>query len=459
MGGVGQRKDSMRRRDFLKAVGVGTAALVLARSARPASTRKPNIILIMADDLGYGDIGCYGSETIRTPNIDALAAGGMKFTDYHSNCPVCSPTRAALLTGRYQQRTGIEGVVTAARHRDKGLPLAETTFAEVLKSAGYTTAIFGKWHVGYDPRFNPVKQGFDAFRGYVSGNVDYHSHIDQEGYEDWWTDDRPVPEEGYVTDLITQHGLRFIEQNRSWPFCLYLPHEAPHFPYQGREDNADRTIGQGKPIHGTRQDKAGGYREMIEVMDEGIGRIVGTAKRLGLERDTFIFFCSDNGATAVGSNGPLRGGKGSLWEGGHRVPAIAYWPGKIEPGSVTGETVLGMDLFPTIAAIAGAALPAGLILDGVDLRPVILEGKRLPERTLFWRYDGKTAIRKGPWKLLVNQPAEDNETQPPVRLFKLDEDLEERNNLADAQPERAKALRAELAAWEAEVSAGVERQT
>ncbi|NQT02271.1 MAG: sulfatase-like hydrolase/transferase [Planctomycetes bacterium] len=199
-----------------------------------ATAERPNIILIMADDLGYGDIGCYGSKKIRTPNIDALARGGLRFTDYHSNCPVCSPTRAALLTGRYQQRCGIEGVVTAAKHRHTGMALEEVTFAEVLKRRGYATGIFGKWHVGYNVEFNPAKQGFDEFIGYVSGNVDYHSHIDQAGFEDWWKNLQKVPEEGYCTDLITKHGVDFIERHKDGPFCLYLPHEAPHYPYQGR---------------------------------------------------------------------------------------------------------------------------------------------------------------------------------------------------------------------------------
>jgi len=384
---------NMNRREFVKFVAAGTAAL-LGRGqagARSRTADKPNIILIMADDLGYGDIGCYGSTKIKTPNIDALAKGGMKFTDYHSNCPVCSPTRAALLTGRYQQRSGIEGVVYAkGPARQTGLSLEETTFAEVLKKRGYATALFGKWHLGYNVEFNPARQGFDEFRGYVSGNVDFHSHIDGAGFDDWWKNLEKVPEEGYTTDLITKHGVDFIERHKDEPFCLYLPHEAPHSPYQGRNDPPVRLPGgkKGKGLKGEEITRA--YKEMVEVMDEGIGRIVNTVRRLGLERKTFIFFCSDNGATKNGSNGALSGFKGSLWEGGHRVPAVAYWPGRIRPGTTTDQTVLGMDLYATMVSIAGAKLLALRQVESCSQRPLETAG---PEQ-------GNNALqsRHGPWR-------------------------------------------------------------
>jgi len=443
----------MNRREFIKFAIGGTAVVVMPNygcsvgEISKAITKRPNIILIMADDLGYGDVGCYGSKKIQTPNIDALARGGMKFTDYHSNCPVCSPTRAALLTGRYQQRCGIEGVVTAAKHRHTGMALEEVTFAEVLKERGYVTGIFGKWHVGYNAEFNPARQGFDEFIGYVSGNVDYHSHIDQAGFEDWWKNCEKVPEEGYCTDLITKHGIDFIERHKDEPFCLYLPHEAPHYPYQGREDPPER-LSSGRKGKKTKGDEIlRAYKEMVEVMDEGIGRIVETVRRLGLESKTFIFFCSDNGATRKGSNGILSGYKGSLWEGGHRVPAVAYWPGRIKAGTITDQTALGMDLFATMVSIAGAKPPAGLRLDGVDLSGMLTEDRKLPERTLFWRYRKEKAVRKGPWKLLVQRNQ--------VKLYNLDEDLVEKNNLAKTRPAMVKKLEDELSAWEQEVSAGV----
>jgi len=449
----------MNRREFIKCIAGGAAAVILPnsgcsmanQSGSSKGTDRPNIILIMADDLGYGDIGCYGSTKISTPNIDALARGGMKFTDYHSNCPVCSPTRAALLTGRYQQRCGIEGVVTAAKHRHTGMAPEEVTFAEVLKNHGYTTGIFGKWHVGYSEEFNPVRQGFNEFIGYVSGNVDYHTHIDQAGIEDWWKDAEKIPEEGYCTDLITKHGIEFIERHKDKPFCLYLPHEAPHYPYQGRNDPPERLPGGKKNKKPRGKEITRAYKEMVEVMDEGTGKIVETVKRLGLERKTFIFFCSDNGATKNGSNGALSGFKGSLWEGGHRVPAVAYWPGRIKPGSVTSQTTLGMDIFPTMVSIAGEKLPKGLKLDGVDLLGMLTEDRKLPKRTLFWRYRKQKAVRKGPWKLLVQ---DDN-----VKLYNLSDDLAEKENLVNTKPAIARELKDELAVWEQEVSAGVELRT
>jgi arylsulfatase A len=415
------------------------------RGDEAARDDRPNIILIMADDLGYGDVGCYGSGSIDTPNIDALAARGMRFTDYHSNGPVCSPTRAALLTGRYQQRCGIEEVVYAkGPARETGMGLEEVTFAEVLKSRGYVTGLFGKWHLGYRVEFNPARQGFDEFRGYVSGNVDYHSHIDGAGFDDWWRNLERVPERGYVTDLITQHGVDFIERHKERAFCLYLPHEAPHYPYQGRSDGPERLAGGGGGKRRSGEQVAPAYKEMVEVMDEGIGRIVETVGRLGLARKTFIFFCSDNGATKQGSNGALNGFKGSLWEGGHRVPAVACWPGRIRAGSVTGQTVLGMDLFATMVSLAGAQVPAGLKLDGEDLLPVLTGSGGLKARTLFWRYRGQRAVRKGSWKLLVQGKD--------TRLFNLKTDLGEKNDLADRRTDVVAELRAELAAWESQVS-------
>jgi len=447
----------MNRREFIKSI-VGAGAVMglqnygCSRSNVDNNSKRqfkqPNIILIMADDLGYGDIGCYGNKTIKTPNINALAEGGMRFTDFHANAPVCSPTRAALLTGRYQQRCDIEEVIYAKEpSRQTGMALDEVTFAEVLKKAGYVTGVFGKWHLGYKTEFNPTKQGFDEFRGYVSGNIDYHSHIDGAGIQDWWKNLEKVPEEGYVTDLITKYGIDFIERHKDKPFCLYLPHEAVHSPYQGRNDPPERLAGsrRGKKRKGNEIPEA--YKEMIEVMDEGVGRIVETVKRLGLEGKTFIFFCSDNGATKNGSNGPLAGYKSSLAEGGHRVPAIAYWPGKIKPGMVTNDTALSMDLFPTMVSIAAAKLPEGLKLDGVDLLPMLTEGKQLPQRTLFWRYRKERAVRNGPWKLLIQDKN--------VRLYNLDEDIGEKRNLAEFESGKVRQLQTELSAWEHRVSGGI----
>lgn len=408
---------------------------------------RPNIILIMADDLGYGDLGCFGRRDIETPHVDALARQGLTFTDYHANGPVCSPTRAALMTGRYPQRSRHEGVIFAnGPARATGLALSETTLAEVLKGAGYRTAVIGKWHLGYHVEFNPIKQGFDLFRGYVSGNVDYHSHIDGAGIEDWWHNEQKEPDAGYVTDLLSNYAVRFIQDNRGNPFFLYVAHEAPHFPYQGRNDRADRVPGNPNPQVGSRKDRKGAYKEMIEAMDEGIGRIVKTVRDSGLERETLIVFCSDNGATKEGSNGTLRGFKGSLWEGGLRVPAVAWWPGRIKPGTVTHETVMSMDLFPTLAAVAGVEVPAGLVLDGIDVSSVLFTGKPLPNRWLFWRYRSQKAVRQGQWKLVIARQKKTN--QEDVCLFNLGHDRTEQHNLAAQEPDRVRRMHRRLEAWE-----------
>jgi arylsulfatase A-like enzyme len=299
--------------------------------------------------------------------------------------------------------------------------------------------------LGHNVEFSPVRQGFDEFRGFTGGNVDYHSHIDGALIEDWWKNLEMVPEEGYTTDLITTHGVDFIERHKDGPFCLYLAHLAVHSPYQGRNDPTLRLpSGKRGKYHRKHKDFIRAYKEMIEVMDAGIGQIVETVNKLGLERKTFIFFCSDNGPGKKGSKGALSGFKGSLLEGGHRVPAVAYWPGRIKPGTTTGQTVMGMDMFPTMASIAGAKLPDGLKLDGVDLLDLMTENKKLPQRTLFWRFENDKAVRKGPWKLLVR----DDKTT----LYNLDEDLGETNDLARTNPTMLKRLNDELAVWERQVS-------
>ena len=441
----------INRRSFLQTISAAAVSLS-AYGKAIESQRRPNIVVILADDLGYGDLGCYGNTRIQTPNQNALAKDGIRFTDFHSSGAVCSPTRAGLLTGRYQQRCGVPVVISAKNHRDHGLSPNEITFSKQLKAAGYATGIFGKWHLGYHPRFNPDKHGFDRFRGYVSGNVDYISHIDQTGAADWWDNSTPIEEEGYTTHLITKHAVSFIEENKDSPFCLYVAHEAPHYPYQGPNDKADRTIGGSAPNHGTRKDIAGAYKEMIEEMDKGVGEIVTTLRRCGLEQNTLIFFFSDNGAMKYGSNGPLHGFKGSLWEGGHRVPAIAYWPGKIAPGQTSNQTTISLDLFPTMIALGGVSIPQEHKIDGANLLPLLTNNKRIKDRTLFWAYQKQKAVRKGSWKFIVFE----KEMEREYALFNLDEDLGEKINLVWRYPKLVEELLEELGVWEREVSLGKE---
>jgi arylsulfatase A len=440
-----------RRQFFKQSIFAATAFSIVSCSTKK---RRPNIILIMADDLGYGDLRCYGSEWINTPNIDMLADKGVRFTDYHSNGAVCTPTRAALLTGRYQQRSGLEGVIyVKPPTRSLGMAREEITFAESLKAAGYSTCLVGKWHLGYEKMYNPANQGFDEFRGYVSGNVDYISHYDNAGYHDWWHNLERVEEEGYSTDLITKHAVNYIHENKARPFCLYVAHESPHWPYQGRSSKADRYDGsttQEIPGHGLDPDPKARFKEMIEVMDGGVGDILKTLRDLNLEKDTFVFFCSDNGGDRkYASNGVLRGTKGTLWEGGHRVPAIAYWPGRIKSGE-TDATVMSMDLFPTLASIANAAPPT-YPLDGIDISQLLFKKEPLQSRTLFWRYRKQKAVRRDQWKLLV-----DGEK---IFLFDLNNDIGEMENLAEKEPTVASELFNALVEWELDVPSQDEQKT
>lgn len=421
--------------------------------ARAEGPSPPNIILIVADDLGYGDMGCYGRDDVKTPHLDAMARAGLRFTDFHSNGAVCSPTRAALMTGRYQQRSGIEGVVTAAGHRHTGLPLAEITIAEMLQVAGYRTALLGKWHLGYEPKFGPNQQGFDEFRGFVSGNVDYQSHIDQVGRPDWWRDGKLEPDEGYLTERITDYAVNFIKQNQRRPFFLYLAHGAPHYPIQGPEDPAIRSPGKPNRQQGGRQEFLEGYRQMIETLDDSVARIRQSVRAAGLESNTLIVFMSDNGPAERfgGEAGKLRGGKGTLYEGGHRVPCLAVMPGKIAAGE-SRETVMGFDWAATFAAIAGARIAAERPLDGVDLSSLLFDGESLPQRDLFWsRGAGSSAVRSGDWKLIVEQRR--------VELFDLKDDFQEATNVADQHPEVVDRLQRKVKAWEQEVRRNVERRS
>lgn len=396
----------------------------------------------MADDLGYEGISCYGNKIINTPNLDQLASNGLRFTDFHSNGSVCSPTRAALLTGRYQQRSGLEGIVRAyGETRKTGLSISEVTIADALKAEGYATGIMGKWHLGYDVRYNPVNNGFDEFRGYVSGNIDFHSHYDGSAIYDWWHDRELVEEEGYVTDLITKHSVEFIEKHKDESFFLYVPHESPHAPFQGRNDPAFRFPDKEFVYYGPVSDTTATYKEMVEVMDEGIGEIIHKVRNEGLEKNTLIIFISDNGAEPFGHNGELKGDKASLHEGGHRVPAIFSWPGKIKPG-VSDETTMSFDLMPTILSVCQAPIPNNL--DGIDLASHLLEREPLEERFLFWKYRKERAVRKNQYKLFVRESD--------TLLYNLSEDIGESENIFSPNNEIKIELVDALGEWESEMN-------
>ena len=412
----------------------------------------PNIVLIVVDNLGYGDLSCYGSKVHQTPQIDRLAESGMRFTDFHTNGAVCSPTRAALLTGRYQQRCGVEHAIGFTR--TEGMPLATTTVAELLGPAGYTCSVFGKWHLGHVERFGPIDQGFSQSR--CSNNTpDYHSHVSRVGELDWHENQQRKDEPGYLTHLVTKHTCDFIESNREQPLFVFVSHLALHFPFQGPSDPPHRTVG--KTWHDTKygplpkSEYHRAYRDMLAAVDQSVGQIVATLERLGLRQQTLILLLSDNGAYSwVGSNGPLRGQKGELFEGGHRVPLIASWPGRIKPGTVTDATAITMDIVPTVLSLTGTRKPDDLHLDGCDLSGVLLHGDELPNRTLFWRFNNiytdthAHAVRQGHWKYVV----EGDERL----LFNLNEDLAEQHNLLDRHPAVAEQFHRAYVRWINEVT-------
>jgi len=426
----------------------------------PESERPPNFVVILADDLGYGDVGSYGSVRNETPHIDQLALEGLRFTDFHSNGPMCTPTRAALLTGRYQNRLGpeFEGALSGQDMYDLGMPHESETIAEALTEAGYVSGAYGKWHLGYKPPFLPTSQGFAESWGLGSGDGDHHSHVDRSGRADWWHNDRLEMEEGYSVDLITDHAVDFIDHNSEKPFFLYVAHLAIHFPWQGPGDEGYREEGQG--YHNLTKlgyfeedkDPSGKVKEMVEAVDGSVGRIVASVKANGLAENTLIIFTSDNGGYLtyeggyhnISSNGPLRGQKTEVYEGGIRVPAVAWWPGRIEPG-VTDEIVASFDLYPTFLELAGAGERSDLELDGESLVPVLLEGGAVRPRTLFWRMRERRAVRQGPWKLIA--PA-----GKAPELYHLADDIGESSDLSTERPEMVEQLVRELEAWEAEVA-------
>lgn len=466
-----------RRQQSVLAEGVHPLLLLLLLClAGTVQAAPPNFILIVADDLGYGDLGCYGGKA-RTPHLDRLAAEGLRFTDFHSNGSVCSPTRAALLTGRYPHRLGIETALPTDWH-DNGLGArrnrGEVTLASRLRAAGYATAIFGKWHLGKHPDSNPVRHGFEEFRGLTCGCGDYFTKLDRNGIEDWWHNETRVKETGYVIEVLTDHAVRFIREQRDRPFFLYLPHLAIHFPWQAPEDAGRGTRQPGGAFNNnepgpdsklgphTPEEVAAAVVRMIESLDAGVGRVLAALREHGLDERTLVFFTSDNGGyrryakawtQGISDNGPLRGQKGDVHEGGHRVPGIARWPGRIPAGRVTDATALSMDLAPTLLELAGVAAPAAdapIAIDGVSLVPLLTRDAPLPERPLFWRHTGPggpRAARLGPWKLV--QPA----GRKPAELYHLGKDLGEQRDRAAAEPERLGHLQQLLSEWESSLAA------
>jgi arylsulfatase A-like enzyme len=436
----------MRRRVHARiAVAVLLAGLPAAAAAQAArGPERPNVVLIITDDVGYGDFGPYGVTDIRTPNVDRLAREGVKLTDFYA-APVCTPTRASLITGRYQQRVGLEVALPSAGPRDRGLLPTGRSLPQLLKKNGYATGLIGKWHLGWKPEFGPNEHGFDYFFGFKSGAIDFYTHEAASGLDDLFENTTPVHVDGYMTDLITARAARFIEQHASEPFFLDVSYNAAHWPFQPPDHYSKaRAVAFEGPLDSptrTRKD----YAAMLERADAGVGQILQTLAKLGLERNTLVIFTNDNGGEWLSRNTPLSNRKGTLWEGGIRVPAIFRWPGGLPAGRTSAQPGIFMDLTASILAATNTPVPPDTRLEGINLLP-ILAGRAAPvERTLFWRTQTQKAVRRGDWKLLVQGNT--------AYLFNLPVDVGERNDLARERVELIRTLWPLIDTWEADVDA------
>jgi arylsulfatase A-like enzyme len=422
--------------------------------------RQPNFVFIVADDLGYADLGCYGGRSAQalggscSPNIDRMASDGLCFTDGYSNSPVCSPTRFALATGRYQYRLrgGWDEPIRSAARIDPtgspliGLPPEHPTLASLLRDAGYATALVGKWHLGFPPRFGPLKSGYEEFFGAMSGGLDYFTHCDSSGTHDLWDGEAEVQRIGYLTDLISERAVDYVERQRDAkkPFLLSLHYTAPHWPWETRADEHEaRYLAQTREhITHVSGGSVASYLSMIHHMDEGIGELLEALKGIGAVENTLVVFTSDNGGERYSDNWPLTGKKMDLLEGGIRVPYVVRWPERIAPGGVTRQLAVTMDWVATMLDAAGVAAHPEYPLDGASLLKVLERPEATFERELFWRMNHRNqrAMRAGRWKYLSTEDGE--------FLYDLGVDARERANRARREPERLAAMRARVADWE-----------
>ena len=422
-----------------------SGAVATAPDAAPAasdSARTPNIVLIVADDLGYGELTVQGFEKdIPTPNIDAIAKRGVRFTQGYVSAPLCSPTRAGLATGRYQQRFGHEFNPGPQQGRNSafGLPRSETMIAERLKTLGYATGMVGKWHLGFTPEFMPPQRGFDSFFGFLGGA---HPYLPTQKAAGIYRGNTEIVEKEYLTDAFAREAVAFIDQHRDEPFFLYLPFNAVHNPLQAPEKYLSR-------FPAIKDQKRRTFAAMTAAMDDAVGRVMGRLDELKLTGQTLVIFISDNGGptpSTTSGNGSLRGFKGQMWEGGIRLPFMMQWPGRLPAGQVYDLPVISLDVHPTIMAAAGAAIAPDWKLDGVDLMPFLTgTASGRPHDTLYWRMGEKHAIRDGDWKLTV-EPG----TAP--GLFNLAQDAGEKADLSAKNPEKLKALAAKWNAWSAQMA-------
>ncbi len=423
-----------------------------------AQPRKPNIVFVLMDDMGYGDLGCYGAKDIRTPNIDRLAREGVRFTDFYANAPVCTPTRTALMTGRWQQRVGFEWAMGFAGEQFRrvgeewvkepdihalGLPTTVPTLPKLLKAAGYATGAFGKWHLGYRDEFNPTRHGFDEYFGELLGHSDYYTHSYYDGTYALRDGLKPVKVEGYLTDLLNRRAVEFVRKHKDEPFFLYVPHLAVHAPWQP-PNRAQPSVTKDNMYDGDRRI----YAAMLEKADEGVGMLLAELAKIGQLDNTLFVLSSDNGGERFSDSGPLFNHKTTLWEGGIRVPAIMRWPARLPKGKVVKQAGITMDLTATFAAVAGAKAAEGYAFDGINLLPILTGAQPEQTRTFYWRINRtdrkQKAIRHGQWKYVQEGAVE--------MLFDLSQDIGERHDVFYQHRAVFDDLKRRLAAWEAELA-------
>ncbi len=422
----------------------------------------PNIIFILMDDFGYGDLGCYGGKEIRTPNIDRIAAQGVRFQNFYSNAPVCTPTRCALITGRWQQRVGFEyamgyGAENFVRQNDQwvkstdfhgfGLPTSQPSIAKFLKSSGYATGAFGKWHLGLKDEFNPLHHGFDEFFGEMLGHCDYYKHDYYDGTHALRDGLKSVDHDGrYLTDMLNERATKFIRDHARQPFFLYVPHLAVHAPWQAPDKPETPFVTKESMYEGTREI----YKAMVERVDQGVGMMFAELERAGIVDNTLIVLSSDNGGERLSDNRPLFHNKTSLWEGGIHVPCVMSWPARLPKGQTVKQSAITMDLSATFLAAAEAQTPADYRPDGINLLPILTGKQPEQERTFCWRIQRSLrtqwAIRHGKWKFMRDADTND-------LLFDLDADIGERRNLYYEFPHVAQELKARYQVWADEMDA------
>ena len=422
--------------------------LFLFQTLSAQKDARPNIIYIMADDLGYADLSCYGRKDYQTPNLDKLCAQGIKFMNAYAAAPVCTPTRSAFFTGRYPARLTVglfEPIAEGIKDSLVGLSSQTPSIAYLLKKAGYETYLVGKWHLGYKPEFAPNKNGFDYFFGFKAGATDYISHTAFKGEPDFYENDKPIERNGYSTDLFGEKAIEIIKQKHQKPFFLALMFNAPHWPWQAPGD---------KPYDDSEWTKGGSpqvYAAMMKSLDDAVGNIVKTIDDLHLSNNTVIIFTSDNGGERYSDNGIYKSGKMNLWEGGIREPAFIRWNGKLKENSVTNQVATTMDWTVTILALARTKADKKFPMDGMDLMPVLTGKKSEVTRTLYWRIFQRKqhkAVLDGKWKWLQDEKGEEY-------LFDLSVDPSEKNNLKEKFPETFILLKNKFSAWEKTVLAPI----